>query len=74
MWTSSVGILNEIAVAESYDVRLFHVPKTIDNDLRVTDHCPGYGSAAKFVASAFMGDNQDKLNGAEVEAVVADPP
>jgi 6-phosphofructokinase 1 len=52
-------ILNEIAVAEGYDVRLFHVPKTIDNDLRVTDHCPGYGSAARFVASAIMGDNQD---------------
>ena len=30
-----------------------HIPKTIDNDLRVTDHCPGYGSAAKFVAQAF---------------------
>jgi 6-phosphofructokinase 1 len=42
-------ILNEIARGrERYDVRLFHVPKTIDNDLRVTDHCPGYGSAARF--------------------------
>ena len=65
-------ILNELAVAEGYEVRLFHVPKTIDNDLRVTDHCPGFGSAAKFVASAFMGDNQDNrsLPGIKVDVVM----
>jgi len=65
-------ILNEIAVAENFDVRLFHVPKTIDNDLRVTDHCPGYGSAAKFVAQAFMGDNQDNrsLPGIKIDIVM----
>lgn len=65
-------ILNEIAVADGYEVRLFHVPKTIDNDLRVTDHCPGFGSAAKFVASAFMGDNQDNrsLPGIKVDVVM----
>jgi len=38
---------------------VIHIPKTIDNDLRVTDHCPGYGSAAKFVVSAFAGANLD---------------
>jgi 6-phosphofructokinase 1 len=32
------------------DLRVLGVPKTIDNDLPVTDHCPGYGSAARFVA------------------------
>ena len=65
-------ILNGIAVAEDYDVRLFHVPKTIDNDLCVTDHCPGYGSAAKFVAQAFMGDNQDNrsLPGIKIDVVM----
>jgi len=65
-------ILNELAVEQGYEVRLFHVPKTIDNDLRVTDHCPGYGSAAKFVASAFMGDNQDNrsLAGIKVDVVM----
>jgi len=53
-------------------VRLFHVPKTIDNDLRVTDHCPGYGSAAKFVASAILGDNQDNrsLPGIKIDIVM----
>ncbi|OQA07036.1 MAG: Pyrophosphate--fructose 6-phosphate 1-phosphotransferase [bacterium ADurb.Bin374] len=40
-------------------MRCIGVPKTIDNDLRVTDHCPGYGSAAKFVALAFAGANLD---------------
>ena len=34
----------------AYDLRVIHIPKTIDNDLRVTDHCPGFGSAARFVA------------------------
>jgi 6-phosphofructokinase 1 len=65
-------LLNEIAMAEGYDVRLFHVPKTIDNDLMVTDHCPGYGSAARFVGSAFMGDNQDNrsLPGIKVDIVM----
>ena len=32
------------------DLRVVGVPKTVDNDLPVTDHCPGYGSAARFVA------------------------
>jgi 6-phosphofructokinase 1 len=59
-------------VAEGYDVRLFHVPKTIDNDLRATDHCPGYGSAARFVAQAMMGDNQDNrsLPGIKIDVVM----
>jgi 6-phosphofructokinase 1 len=65
-------ILNELAVAETYELRLFHVPKTIDNDLRVTDHCPGYGSAARFVACAMMGDNQDNrsLPGIKIDVVM----
>jgi 6-phosphofructokinase 1 len=65
-------LLNDIAVADGYDVRLFHVPKTIDNDLRVTDHCPGYGSAAKFVAHAILGDNQDNrsLPGIKLDVIM----
>ena len=34
------------------DIRFMGVPKTIDNDLAVTDHTPGYGSAAKYIAAA----------------------
>jgi len=52
-------IVNEQAKAAGYELRVIHVPKTIDNDLRVTDHCPGYGSAAKFVSLAFTGTNLD---------------
>jgi len=65
-------IFNELAVAENYDVCVFHVPKTIDNDLRVNDHCPGYGSAARFVAQAMMGDNLDNrsLPGIKIDIVM----
>jgi len=52
-------IVNELAKADDYELRCFHVPKTIDNDLVHNDHTPGFGSAAKFVAQAFMGDNLD---------------
>ncbi len=52
-------IVNQFAKEEGYQLRVMHIPKTIDNDLRVTDHCPGYGSAAKFVAQAFSGVNLD---------------
>lgn len=38
----------------NYECRVIGVPKTIDNDLAVTDHTPGYGSAAKFVATTAM--------------------
>jgi 6-phosphofructokinase 1 len=52
-------IVNEEADKANYELRVIHIPKTIDNDLRVTDHCPGFGSAAKFVAQAIAGANQD---------------
>lgn len=35
-----------------YECRVMGVPKTIDNDLALTDHCPGYGSAAKYIATS----------------------
>lgn len=37
-----------------YEMRVMGVPKTIDNDLWGTDHCPGYGSAAKYIATSTM--------------------
>ncbi len=55
----TVRIVNEKAMQSGYELRAIHIPKTIDNDLRVNDHCPGYGSAAKFVAQAFIGVNLD---------------
>ena len=38
--------------AQGYECRIIGVPKTIDNDLNGTDHCPGYGSAAKYIATS----------------------
>ena len=37
-----------------YECRVIGIPKTIDNDLHGTDHCPGFGSAAKFIATSCM--------------------
>ncbi|MFZ2960131.1 MAG: 6-phosphofructokinase [Candidatus Ozemobacteraceae bacterium] len=55
----AVRIVNKNAHDAGYELRCIHIPKTIDNDLRITDHCPGYGSAARFVACAFAGANLD---------------
>ena len=52
-------LVAEGAKAQNYELRAVHVPKTIDNDLVITDHCPGFGSAGRFVAQAFAGVNQD---------------
>jgi len=43
--------LSRYAKGHDYELRVVGVPKTIDNDLLVTDHTPGFGSAAKFVAT-----------------------
>ncbi len=65
-------IIAEMAKAENYDFCTMHIPKTIDNDLRVTDHCPGFASAARFVALAFMGDDRDNkaLLGVKINVVM----
>lgn len=57
--SDTVRIVGEHAKSEGYELRAVHIPKTIDNDLMVNDHTPGYGSAARFVAQAFMGANLD---------------
>jgi ATP-dependent phosphofructokinase / diphosphate-dependent phosphofructokinase len=44
--------LSQAAQQAGYDLQTISVPKTIDNDLPFTDHCPGYGSAARFIALA----------------------
>jgi 6-phosphofructokinase 1 len=65
-------IIAEMAKEENYDFCTVHIPKTIDNDLKVTDHCPGFASAARFVALAFMGDDRDNaaLPGIKVNVVM----
>ena len=73
----SMDTANKIALlAEQRGLPLVGIggPKTIDNDLCVTDHCPGYGSAARFVASAVMGDNEDNrsLGGVKIDVAEED--
>ena len=46
--------INNYMQSVGYECRVMGVPKTIDNDLYGTDHCPGYGSAAKYIATSIM--------------------
>jgi 6-phosphofructokinase 1 len=43
----------------NYDLTIFHIPKTIDNDLVENDHTPGFGSAARLIAKASYGIDQE---------------
>ena len=65
-------IVNDLARQAGHDLRCFHVPKTIDNDLMHNDHTPGFASAARFVACALMGDNLDNraLPGVKIDVVM----
>ncbi len=69
---NTLNIINKIATESGYELRAFLIPKTIDNDLLVTDHCPGYGSAAKFEACALMGDDMDNrtLPGIKIDVIM----
>ena len=68
----SANIVNENAMLVGYDLRCYHIPKTIDNDLCENDHTPGFASAAKFVACASMGDNLDSraLPGVKINVIM----
>jgi 6-phosphofructokinase 1 len=44
--------ISKLAQQQGYELRVIGVPKTIDNDLAVTDHCPGYGSVIKYLATS----------------------
>jgi 6-phosphofructokinase 1 len=57
--SDTVRIVAEEAARAGYPLRCIHIPKTIDNDLVLNDHTPGFPSAARFVAQAFAGANLD---------------
>ena len=65
-------IVAEEAQKEGYPLVCWHIPKTIDNDLRSCDHTPGFGSAARFVASALKGDDLDNraLGGVKIDVIM----
>lgn len=51
--------VSKYLLEQNYECRIIGVPKTIDNDLFGTDHCPGYGSAAKYIATSCTEIYQD---------------
>ena len=65
-------IINNMAQKAGLELRAWHIPKTVDNDLLVTDHCPGFGTAAKFVAYAVLGDDLDNraLPGIKIDVIM----
>ncbi len=53
--------LSDYAKEHHIDVKIIGVPKTIDNDLAITDHTPGFGSAAKYVATTVAEITEDSM-------------
>ena len=51
--------ISKYMAKSGYDMNVIGVPKTIDNDLYGTDHCPGFASAAKYIATTIMEINLD---------------
>jgi len=51
--------ISQVAERRGFELNVVGVPKTIDNDLAQTDHSPGFGSAARFVASAIRNSGYD---------------
>lgn len=51
--------VSKYLLEKGYECRVIGIPKTIDNDLCGTDHCPGYGSAAKYIAASMAEIRQD---------------
>ena len=46
--------VSQLSESMGYPIQAIHIPKTIDNDLPVTDNCPGFGSVAKYIAVSTM--------------------
>lgn len=61
--------ISALAASTGYELHVMGVPKTIDNDLVLTDHTPGYGSAAKFVALAARDAGRDLESMAQFDDV-----
>jgi ATP-dependent phosphofructokinase / diphosphate-dependent phosphofructokinase len=54
--------LSSAAQQSGFELHIISVPKTIDNDLPLTDHCPGYGSAARFLAQATIDSTMNTVS------------
>ena len=69
---AAARIIGEEAEKDGYPLVVYHIPKTIDNDLRSCDHTPGFASAARFVACALKGDDLDNraLGGVKIDIIM----
>ena len=61
--------VGKLAQESGWEMRVIGVPKTVDNDLGYTDHCPGYGSVARFNALALQGSGLDTAAMSTVDTV-----
>jgi len=64
--------ISELAKTSDWEMRIIGVPKTIDNDLEVTDNSPGFGSAARYAAAAvqFVGKDAEAFGNIEVVEIM----
>ncbi|GAB2552788.1 6-phosphofructokinase [Rhodanobacter koreensis] len=62
--------ISQLGKAMNYDIRCIGVPKTVDNDLAVTDCCPGFGSVAKYTAISTLEASLDVASMAETSTKV----
>ncbi len=63
--------ISRMATDSGYEMRVFGIPKTVDNDLMETDHCPGFGSAARWAAIATRDVGRDTAAGALTTTSIA---
>lgn len=62
--------VSQLADAMGYPIQAIHVPKTVDNDLPVTDNCPGFGSVAKYIAVSTREASYDVASMAETSTKI----
>ena len=62
-------MISELAKTSDWEMRVIGIPKTIDNDLVITDNCPGFGSAARYAAWAVQAAARDALAFGNVEVL-----
>jgi ATP-dependent phosphofructokinase / diphosphate-dependent phosphofructokinase len=66
---SVATMIHEYVVDAGYDLIVIGIPKSIDNDVVATDHCPGYGSTAKFLATSVIDVDMDMASYPESNGV-----
>ena len=62
--------VSQLSEAMDYPIQAIHVPKTVDNDLPITDNCPGFGSVAKYIAVSTMEASFDVVSMAKTSTKV----